>query len=247
MVLNEQKKMIKPKVTVVVPAYNEEKNIAQCLETLASQEVDYPYEVILVDNNSTDKTVQVAKKFLKKMPLKIISEKKQGRGAARAAGFKKALGEIICSADSDTFYPEDWIDTLVGELENSDAVAVSGTCRIEDRSPVTNKLFNFLQPNFMHSYKLIYGHYWLSGFNFAVYKKSYEKSGGFDPDVVAMEDIEISLKVSKVGKIKFINKPVVFSGRRFDKGLIFGLLEYVKGYTETIVLKKTDAELRNVR
>lgn len=235
-------------VSVVIPAFNEEKIITNCLNAMASQTTSRDFEVILVNNNSTDKTVEIAKTYAKRIDLKIIEETKKGRGPARKRGFEEAKGEIILSTDSDTVVPSDWLEKMVSQLEESKAVALSGTCKVTDCSPVMNMLFNFLQPQFMRVYRLFFGHFWLSGFNFAIYKDAYQKSGGFDVDLNAQEDVDLAKKVSIIGKIQFINDlPVIFSGRRFHGGLLKGLIPYFTTYAEYFFFKKKNVILTDVR
>ena len=73
-------------VSIVIPAYNEEKLIGKCLSSLVKQDIGEKIEVILVNNSSTDGTVLKARNYLTKLPLKIITEKKKGRGIARERG-----------------------------------------------------------------------------------------------------------------------------------------------------------------
>lgn len=215
-------------ISVVIPAYNEEKNISKCLEALSRQSTSLNFEVILVDNGSTDKTVELAKKFNQKIDLKIISEKKKGRSPARKKGFDIAQGEIVLSTDADAIVPHNWVEEITSCFDNRKIIAVTGTCFINDCDWLTNTLFNFLQPLGMSGYRLIFGHYWLSGFNFAIRSNEYLQSGGFDENLNAIEDIDLSFKIKKIGKIKFLNNlPVLFSGRRFKKnGLMGGLMSY---------------------
>ena len=99
-------------ISVVIPAYNEEENITKSLGAFLGQTTKLSYEIILVDNASTDKTVEIAAKYVGKLPLKIIKENKKGRGPARRAGFTKAKGDIIFSTDADAQVPPDWIEKL---------------------------------------------------------------------------------------------------------------------------------------
>lgn len=235
-------------ISVVIPAYNEEKLIKRCLDAFVNQKTTNNFEVILVNNNSTDKTVDIAKTYKNKFNLKIIFEKVKGRGAARKKGFEEASGDIILSTDSDTLLPSDWIVRLSNHLEKSNAVAVSGTCKIVDCDWFTNILFNLLQPLSMRLYKFIFGHYWLSGFSFAIYKDIYKRSGGFNSKLDVQEDIELSFRVSKIGKIKFISDvPVIFSGRRFQKGLMKGLFPYISTFVSYFLYKRDDIVLTDIR
>ena len=235
-------------ISVVIPAYNEEKNIGKCLTSLANQQTNRKIKVIVVDNNSTDKTAQKAKSFSKKLNIEVILEKQKGRGVARKTGFDCAKSEIIFSTDADTILPPHWIEKLYIEIVKSNGVAVTGTCKINDCNNITNRIFNFMQPLTMRIYRFIFGHYWLSGFSFAIYKEAYNKSGGFNPKLNALEDIDLSFKVNKIGKIVFVkNTPVVFSGRRFKQGLIKGSLPYLITFLKYFFLKQESVNITDPR
>lgn len=234
--------------SVVIPAFNEEKSIEDTLFSLlrSEQNTKIKYEVILVDNNSTDKTIQIAEKFSNGMDLRIIKETKQGRGAARARGFNEAKGEFILSADADTIFFNNWIELMVSELKNKN-VGVTTSCKIIDGPFLTRLLFNTSQPLLMILYRIIFGHFWLSGFSFGIKKSIYLQSGGFDAMLQAQEDTDLSFRVSKFGKIKFINLPVIVSDRRFKKGLFIGYFEYISSYFHAIFKDKKNAYLDNPR
>lgn len=240
--------MSEVEVSVVIPAFNEEKYIENTLFSLikSEQKTDINYEVILVDNNCTDNTVERALKFKKGMKLRIIHEKKQGRGAARAGGFEQAKGKIVLSADADTIFYKGWIEDLVSQIKG-EIVAVTSSCKVTDSSFATNTLINFIQPKAMVLYKLIFGHFWLSGFSFGILKSVYQAAGGFDVNLPSQEDIDLGFRVAKLGKIKFINKPVVFSARRFKQGLLVGIYEYLKTFLEVVFLKQKNVYLDNPR
>lgn len=235
-------------MTVVIPAYNEEKNISACLQSLVTQVTSHNFNVIVVDNNSSDQTTKKVLAFKNTLDIIVITEKKKGRGIARNTGFAAVKNEIILSTDADTILPEDWIETLYTQLTKNDAVAVTGTCKIIDCKRYTNVLFNVFQPVAMHIYRLLFGHYWLSGFNFAIYKKAYSQTSGFDITLNAQEDIDLSFKVNKIGKIHFCkNIPVIFSGRRFQKGLFQGCFQYLKSFTDWYIFKRKTTNLSDVR
>lgn len=87
-----------PELSIVVPAYNEEQRIGACIRSLVHQETDRTYEVILVDNHSTDATLAVARVAAAGRHLRVVHESRHGRGAARRAGFEAALGQVVLSA-----------------------------------------------------------------------------------------------------------------------------------------------------
>jgi glycosyltransferase involved in cell wall biosynthesis len=235
-------------ISVVIPAYNEEKVIEACLQAFVHQTVTQPFEIILVNNNSTDKMLEKVKIYDDKIPLRVIHEKKKGRGSARKAGFLAAKGKIILSTDADTVIPPYWIEQMASHFEDGSIIAVTGTGKITDRSRVSNTLFNLLQPLSMQAYRLTFGHYWLTGFNFAITREAYLKAGGFNELLNTQEDVELAFRVKKIGKIKFIkNIPVVVSGRRYQKGLLTGLLPYLSTYITYFLFKRKNIVLSDPR
>jgi glycosyltransferase involved in cell wall biosynthesis len=234
-------------ISVVIPAYNEEKNIARCLDSLCEQKTSQKFEVIVVDNNSTDNTVQIADRYKNKLNLKIIRQKKKGRGAARMAGFKEARGEMILSTDADTTHPINWIEMLVNSFVDN-TIAVTGPWQINDCGYFSNTTFNLVQLLLMRISRLIFGHYCLSGSNFAIKKDAYNQVQGFDESLSVMEDVDLFFQVSKIGKIRFVKKSaVISSGRRFKGGLIKGSLEYVPLWVRYHLKKTKDVDLSDPR
>lgn len=234
-------------VSVVIPAYNEEKLIASCLEALTKQKTNHPYEVIVVDNNSTDNTRKVIKTFEGRLNLKVIVEKTKGRGAARATGFKNATGKFILSTDADAIVPPDWIEKLISKL-NNDNIAVSGTLRVNDVGRFKNFMINQLHIPLMVLFRALFGHHWLSGFSFAITKELYEKAGGFNPKINTQEDVDLTFKIKRYGKIKLItDAPVNLSGRRYKNGIVVGLLPYAQTFVSYFWLKKEKIELSDIR
>lgn len=236
-------------VSVVIPAFNEEKTIAKVLDSLEKQSLNEKFEVILVDNNSNDKTVRVARNFGRKFNLRIISELRRGRGTARATGFAKAGGEIIFSTDADTILPERWLETGLKYFENPQVVGVTGPWEIKDLGGHKEFFLNhFQEVCSVYPAILILGCPWLTGFNFAVRKKAYLKSGGFNPDLNAHEDIDLTLRLRKLGKIIYAwdLKPIT-SGRRFKKGLRRGFWTYQKEWLKKNILGDKQVFLEDAR
>jgi len=118
-----------PRVSIVIPVYNELDKIGDCLAAIAAGTVQ-PYEVIVVDNNSTDGTDVVAARF----PfVKVLYEKQQGVAYARDRGFNAARGDIIARIDADTLITPTWIAQLI-DLFTADPelAAVSGSVAYRD-------------------------------------------------------------------------------------------------------------------
>lgn len=101
-----------PLVSVVIPAWNEEEGILHTLISLANTNTEYPVELIIVDNNSTDGTAAL----LQQLGVQTLLETKQGVGHARTAGMHFAKGKYILTGDSDTLYPPGWISAMAGAM-----------------------------------------------------------------------------------------------------------------------------------
>ena len=109
-------------LTIVIPVYNEERQLKACLDAIISQTVK-PDEVIIVDNNCTDKTVSIAKKY---KFVTIIKESKQGRGNARTAGFNAAKSDIIGRIDADSVIATNWVEIVKSCFADDEVAGITG-------------------------------------------------------------------------------------------------------------------------
>lgn len=202
------------KLSIIVPAYNEEATIAKTLEGLTTQTYK-DLEVIVIDNNSKDKTSEIAKKYIKNVYL----ETNQGYIHAVLRGAKEATGDIITFCDADTAYPKNWAEKAMKHFKNEKVVVVYGTCDTHDASKIRN-FFNLIGYTAFLYISILFGLHNTSGFNFLMRKKAYEKAGGYDPKFKKMSpDIELGKRLSKLGKVKFVPTLKVSSSvRRFQEG-----------------------------
>lgn len=218
------------KVAVVVPAHNEAEALPACLDALANQQTRHEYEVILVDNASTDQTAEVARSWRGRLSLRVISEPRKGRGSARRRGFAEAKTDIILSTDADSIVPPDWIEALVGELlAHPDAAAVSGSSYITDGTRITNWTMKIGMPLSLRLYRLMVGHYMLTGANFAIRRRAYETAGGFDAARDMLDDADLAFRVAKIGRIIYMKQPKVLTeGDRFGNGFVRSFWHYAR-------------------
>ncbi len=236
-------------ISIVIPAYNEERRIARCLDALARQITAEQIEVIVVNNASSDRTAEIAESFQDRLNVRVVYEPVRRRGAARAAGCAVARGEILFGIDADSVPTPDWVETFVEAFRaNPKVVGIAGTTRIEDCNRLTNVVYDFGWPLSLYLYRLFMGHFSLSGHNFAVRRDAYEQAGGFDPTFDALEDVDLTSRVSKIGKIKLLRHPkILISGRRFRKGFLRGLFEYISSYIEIYWLDRGTVEMSSLQ
>lgn len=222
----------KPLVSVVFPAYNEEKIIGRVLKTMAAQ--DYPnFEVIVVDNNSTDSTHQMVADYIKAHPnFRIVTEKKPGIGVARQTGHAAAKGEIMVGTDADVELPHDWLSRIANDFEQRPkAVGLVGTYVFYDAPGAVNFFFHFGMILVDTIVRLIVGNYPFRGNNFAVRSDIYQKSGGFNPNVSALEDLDLSLRVAEYGKILYRpSLEIKMTSRRFRGQIVAQTVKRLRAF-----------------
>jgi glycosyltransferase involved in cell wall biosynthesis len=220
------------KISVVIPAFNEEKRIAHCLKSIFNQ-TNAPFEVIVVDNDSTDKTAKIARE----MGATVISEKRKGITAARNAGFNIALGDVIARTDADTIVPSNWLDSINSHFEkDKNLFALSGPAIFGVR--VFSPLLRFIV---FEANKRIFGHPCLYGPNLALRKSAWESVKNevcFDDDRVH-EDIDLAIHIGKKGKIIYDpSLKVRTSARRLRHSPSSLLVAYLVKWADTVATHK---------
>lgn len=184
-----------PYISVVVPAFNSERTIDGCIQALLNQ--TYPkdfYEIIIVDDASTDSTGKIAKSY----GVKVIQEGKLGRSAARNLGARRSSGEVILFTDSDCEPVPVWIDFMTKPFSDPDVVGVNGAYLTHQSSLVAR----FTQVEVEERYSRMTK---LESVNFVdTYSAAYRRdifiaSNGFDETVDIDEDQELSFRLSRQG------------------------------------------------
>lgn len=126
------------RVSIVIPVFNEEATIRDCLSCVVNQTVPV-HECVIVDNNSTDRTLEVVKEFAQRLPLVIRSEDRQGVAWARQNGMSAASGDLLGQIDADSRLESDWVEAASKYMSaNPDVSGANGPCYFYD-SPFTPK------------------------------------------------------------------------------------------------------------
>ena len=209
-----------PSISVVIPAYNEEKYIGKCLASLQKQSFK-DFEIIVVDNNCADKTAEIAKSF----GARIIKEPIQGIIPARERGFKEAKAEIIARTDADTVVTLNWLESIYEAFQREpELVGISGTYIT---SNIIFRVWSFILVNILA--KLVMGHILLIGPTTAIRKSSWKKIKVHYNDRLYLEDWDLTCHMYQVGKLKYIPQLTIpFADRRFRT--ISGLYDYFINY-----------------
>ncbi len=196
-----------PKISIIIPALNEEKNLPTLFRSIKDQDfVDY--EIILADAGSTDKTKEIAEKY----QVKIV---KGGMPAVgRNAGAKVATGEYLLFLDSDVFLTKNFLNLLLEEVEEKKIDAA--TCAAV---PLSDKLLDQIMHDVANAYiqltQYFYPH--AGGFCILIKKELHDKIGGYNESLKLAEDHEYISRAQKLGKFKILKKAKIYvSVRRFD-------------------------------
>lgn len=221
--------MEQPFISVVIPALNEEKRIGACLKAITSQ--DFPkdrYEVVVsLSDKTTDKTAEICKEYGAKV---VMSP--PGIGRARSDGFKAAKGDIFAGTDADTLVCPEWLSVIDERFKSDDRlVSLTGPILPVKGSKKIVKASFALAFGFYRGIGKIQGKEYISGMNFAVERKAYEKCGGYDPNIQSSEDTDLSERISKFGKTAYDSRMKVHtSTRRLEEGYLHSFLRYSKNY-----------------
>lgn len=233
------------KLSIVIPAYNEESRISDCLRSILTEiaRTDSDAEVIVVNNASTDRTKNIAESF---PGVTVVGESQKGIVFARAAGFAVSQGDLIANIDADTKMPQGWITRVLKEFSgDNNLVALSGPYIYYDLSFFTRvivKVFYTLGliVHLFNQHVLGVGAM-LQGGNFVVRRDALHKIGGYDTTISFYgEDTDIARRISRVGKVKWtFALPMYTSGRRLQKeGVLRMGIKYAMNFLWTTFFKK---------
>ena len=203
------------KISVVIPAYNEEKCLPVTLEKIgmALLNVDCVTEVIVVDNESTDNTSQIAKNF----GAKVFTETEHNIARVRNTGAKNSSGDVLIFVDADTLVPETLFQTIADQMK--DEKCFGGAVAV-DYEPFKRKWMK---------YYLRGGEFWQTVFNWKqgatqfCRKSVFQTIGGYDETIFMSEDVQFYRRLTKYAKQKdgylfFVEEPrVITSARRFNE------------------------------
>jgi glycosyltransferase involved in cell wall biosynthesis len=203
-VLIKHLKKSKKKISVILPVHNAEKTLGDCLKRIYASDF-HNFEVIVVDDKSTDKSVEIAKRF----PCKIIKlRKRSGAGIARNVGAKKAKGEILCFIDSDILIKKNTLSLIEDDFDKGNKVVVgifSKKTRFKNFVSNYKNLFN----RFFFLHRKTHSNIFFTGIG-AIKKDIFFKLGGFGAyyNESSIEDVEFGFRLRDAGYRIIIDKNI---------------------------------------
>lgn len=196
-------------VSVVIACYNGERTIARCIDSIICNN---PYEIIVVNDCSTDETPNILESYSKRFSfIKVINlEKNKGFATAEKIGIENSTGEIVFITNSDCYVPSDWISSILKHYENHNVGAVGG-----EMVNISNKIVKTIT---------------LGAHNCSFRKKIIEKVGNIETGVPSGEDTEFFMRIKDAGydvifdqsTVVLHDHPIGF-GQTLEKSFNYGM------------------------
>lgn len=205
-----------PLVSIIVPAFNEELTLDNCISSLLTQTYTH-IEIIIIDDGSTDGTLIKAYGLLKKAggKLKIFTKENAGKAMALNYGLYRANGEIVVTIDADSIFLPNTVEELVSSFSDPKVVAVGGNVKVANRN---NLLGKFQAAEYISSLNIQRRAFAflnciqvLSGPIAAFRKKELIEVGGYSNDTL-VEDMDITITLAKIGhKINYNSRAIAYT------------------------------------
>lgn len=200
----------KPAASVIVTTRNEEKYIGDCLRSVRNQTVKN-IEIIVTDSKSTDKTVQIARKYANRVIVKNC-----GVSEGRNAGAKAARSDILVFLDADTMLMPDALEKVLEPYKSRKVVGT--TCPVLPTRAAPHYVATYMFHNGFSRMSTIVRKPQVTAIFCTYRKSSFEKVGGFNHEVGILEDYHLSLKIGKLGRVRFVESALALtSPRRLQK------------------------------
>jgi len=192
-------------LSFIVPAYNEEALIARTLRSIseAGSALGAPFEVVVVDDASTDRTAAIAREH----DARVVAVANRQIAATRNAGARAATGDMFIFVDADTVVTPEVVKAAIDAMR---AGAIGGGCgvRFDGRVPLYGRLLVAVLMPLYRIFRLASG-----SFLFCV-RPAFEATGGFDESLFAAEEGAMSVALHKQGRFVFLRELVITSGRK---------------------------------
>ncbi len=233
-------------VSIVVPCFNEEANIKPCLESLAAQDYIDDFEIVVIDNDSTDQSLAIITDLALLHPfIRLSIEYKKGTSAVRNNGVKTAKYDLVAFIDADCEAPPDWLALLVRnyssmKLKYANGIGVGGRNIAPENANPFNKALEIVLDTYIGSFSSIQGRQLKHSVlvpHVPLVNALYEKEkiitiGGFNESLLSeAEDAEINYRLSNAG-FRFLYVPESFvwhKMRSSPKAWFKNMFRYGKG------------------
>ena len=199
-------------VSIIIPTYNEETFLEKTILSIKNQDYYGKYEIIISDGQSEDNTLKIARKY----KAKIVTSERRSIAVQRNAGAKAAKGNILLFVDADTILMPNTVSEFAKSFSKKKIIGV--TCPVFPSRPTVKNLAIYLSFNQIVKLSTMSIRAQAGAICVAFRKKDFFYVNGFNENIHALEDIDLSIRISKFGKIFYCEKTlVVTSPRRVEK------------------------------
>jgi glycosyltransferase involved in cell wall biosynthesis len=217
--------MSEPKLSVIIPAWNEEKWIGRAIDSVKraagvyERERGCSAEIIVVDNNSSDRTADIARQH----GVRVVHESVNNIGRARNTGARAARGQYIAFCDADNQITENLLVLIHDHLQDQ-KVAGGGTWIEPERRNLKINFFYFIWGVYVRCSRVGVG-------MMHCRKADFERIGGFDETIYAAEDVQLAYDLKKLGRFNLIKKGwIITSTRKIDQTPLWEMLCKLIGF-----------------
>lgn len=228
--------VVKPILSVIVPAKNEEILLPQCLNALKQQITKIPYEIIVVDSNSQDTTAAVTKKA----GVRYINEPKKGKIYGFIRGVSEAKGSILCFTEADCIVPSSWIQTIYAYFNSHPSVAaISGGYTFHKARAHEHVLVRTALSITHFLSLMVYRNATFRCSNSAIRKSVYDAIGGFNKNFHELYDTDLGKRAGLKGAVHHVRAMEIKNSDRRVRGRFWQYLaELVPTVIQVVLLER---------
>jgi lipopolysaccharide/colanic/teichoic acid biosynthesis glycosyltransferase/GT2 family glycosyltransferase len=218
-------------ISVIIPAYNSTKTLPACLKAL-SRQTKQPDEVIVVDDGSSDATVELSRQA----GVYVIQQTHQGPAAARNLGVRQAQGDLILFTDSDCEPDERWVEQLSAPFHDPEVIGAKGVYRTHQPGLVPRFVQQEYQSKYLRMAKQSNIDF-IDTYSAAYRRNIFLENDGFDPAFLALEDQEFSFRLARKGyRLVFVPQAIVYHQHDSNVGEYLSRKYYI-GYWKAFMLR----------
>ena len=220
-------------ISFIIPAFNEERLLGRTLEAIqiAAKNVDKDYELIVVDDNSSDNTGKIAND----LGATVVKVNHRQISASRNSGARVANGSLLIFIDADTVISTEILDSTMTAINNK-AIGGSAAFRFDGYVPFYGRVIQWLLYRFYRLGKVVGGSYLFCT------REAFERVGGFDETVYGGEEMIMSRSLKKLGGFILLKRRVLTSGRRLR---IYSFWENMRVITRLAILAMSGGRIED--
>ena len=207
--------------SIIVPVYNRPEEIRELLESLERQDFGDPYEVVIVEDGSSESSEGIVKQFQENLKISYYYKANSGPGDSRNYGMQKAKGNYFIILDSDCILPKQYLTEVSNELKREFVHCFGGPDAADASFTTVQKAINYVMTSFLTTGGIrggakSVGKFQPRSFNMGISKEAFEKVGGFGR-IHPGEDPDLTFRIWKAGfDSRLFPKALVYHKRRID-------------------------------